>query len=83
MFFVVKPYFALKSTCSRDKPREQRDLEAGIPCNNGGAETGIGESGRQRVPVEHDERLCPGVSIKNLFMIVQFNKDGPSFLPPP
>ena len=43
--------------------REQRELQAGIPWNNEGAErTG---------PVEHDERLCPGVSIRfilNLFL---------------
>ena len=61
--------------------REQRDLEAGISWNN--EEAGrTGELGRQRVPVEHDERLCPGVSIRNLFMIEQFNKDGPNFFPP-
>ena len=68
MFFVIKPYLALTSTCSGGKPREQRDLEAGIPWNNEGVGR-TGALGRQRVPVEHDERLCPGVSIKNLFMI--------------
>ena len=82
MFFVIKPYLALTSTCTRDKSREQSDLEAGMPCNNGGAER-TGELGHQRVPVEHDEQLCPGVSTRNLFMIEQFNKDGPNFLPPP
>ena len=82
MFFVIKPYLALTSTCSGGKPREQRDLEAGIPCNNEGAGR-TGALGRQRVPVEHDERLCPGVSIKNPFMIEHFNKDGPNFLPRP
>ena len=43
--------------------REQRELQAGIPWKNEGAE-------RTR-PVEHDERLCPGVSrrfILNLFL---------------
>ena len=97
MFFVIKIYLAFTSTCGGSKPfslegaemenqkrviREQRDLEAGIPWNNEGAGR-TGELGRQRVPpVEHDERLCPGVSIKNLFMIEQFNKDGPIFFPP-
>ena len=57
------------TTCSGSKPfslvdaerenqerviREQRELEAGIPWNNAGAE--------RRGPVEHDERPCPGVS---------------------
>ena len=90
MFFVIKIYLAFTSTCGGSKPfslegaemenqkrviREQRDLEAGIPWNNEGAGR-TGELGRQRVPpVEHDERLCPGVSIRNLFMIEQFNKD--------
>ena len=58
MFFVIKPYL----------PREQRDLQAGITWNNEVVGR-TGALGRQRVPVEHDERLCPGVSIKNLFMI--------------
>ena len=95
MFFVIKIYLAFTSTCGGSKPfslegaemenqkrviREQR--EAGIPWNNEGAGR-TGELGRQRVPVQHDERLCPGVSIKNLFMIEQFNKDGPNFLPRP
>ena len=81
MFFVIKPYLTLTSTCSRGKPREQRDLEAGIPWNNEGAGR-TGELEHQRVPpVEHDERLCPGVSIRNLFMIEQFNEDGPNFFP--
>lgn len=31
-----------------------------MPCNNGGAER-TGELGHQRVPVEHDEQLCPGM----------------------
>ena len=54
-----------------------------MPCDNGGADR-TGELERQRVPVEHDERLCPGVSTRNhLFMIEQFNKHGPNFLPPP
>ena len=53
-----------------------------MPWNNEGVGR-TGELGRQRVPVENDERLCPGVSIKNLFMIEQFNKDGPNFLPRP
>ncbi|KAM7446061.1 hypothetical protein ABFA07_005531 [Porites harrisoni] len=60
MFFVIKPYLTLTSTCSGGKPREQRDLEAGIPWNNEGAGR-TGELGRQRVPVQHDERLCPGM----------------------
>ena len=87
---------AFTSTCGGSKPfsleaaerenqerviREQRDPEAGIPWNNKGAGR-TGELGRQRVPVEHDERLCPGVSIRNLFMIEQFNKEGPKFFPP-
>ena len=64
MFFVIKPFLAFTSTSRGGKPREQSDLEAGMPWNN------AGELGRQRVPVEqHDERLCPGVSIKNLLMI--------------
>ena len=96
MFFVIKIYLAFTSTCGGSKPfsleaaerenqerviREQRDPEAGIPWNNKGAGR-TGELGRQRVPVEHDERLCPGVSIRNLFMIEQFNKEGPKFFPP-
>ena len=88
---------AFTSTCGGSKPfslegaemenqkrviREQRDLEAGIPWNNEGAGR-TGELGHQRVPpVEHDERLCPEVRIRNLFMIEQFNKDGPNFFPP-
>ena len=93
MFFVIKIYLAFTSTCGGSKPsslegaerenqerviREQRDPEAGIPWNNKGAGR-TGELGRQRVPVEHDERLCLGVSIRNLFMIEQFNKEGPNF----
>ena len=81
MFFVIKIYLAFTSTCGESKPfslegagrknqerviRKQRDLEAGIPWNNEGAGR-TGELRRQRVPVEHDERLCPGVSIRNLF----------------
>ena len=55
MFFVIEIYLDLTSTCSGEKENQQRDLEAGIPWNNTGAErTG---------PVEHDERLCPGVSV--------------------
>ena len=95
MFFVIKIYLAFTSTCGGSKPfslegaemenqkrliREPRDLEAGIPWNNEGAGR-TGELKRQRVPVEHDERLCPGVSVRNLFMIEQFNKDGPNFFP--
>ena len=85
MYFLIKPATST-TTCSGRKPfslegakrenhekvnREQRELQAGIPWDNEGAEsTG---------PVEHDERLCPGVSIRfilNLFfMIEQFNKE--------
>ena len=68
MFFVIKPYLAFTSTSRGGKPREQSDLEAGMPWNNAGTER-TGELERELVPVEHDERLCPGVSIKNLFMI--------------
>ena len=82
IFFVIKLYSAFTSTSRGGKPREQSDLEAGMPWNNEGVGR-TGELGRQRVPVENDERLCPGVSIKNLFMIEHFNKDGPSFLPRP
>ena len=90
MYFLIKIYLAQPATstttCSGRKPfslegakrenqekviREQRELQAGIPWNNEGAErTG---------PVEHDERLCRGVSVRfilNLFfMIEQFNKE--------
>ena len=75
MYFLIKIYLAQPATsattCSGRKPfplegakrenhekvnREQRELQAGIPWDNEGAEsTG---------PVEHDERLCPGVSIR-------------------
>ncbi|CAH3177397.1 unnamed protein product [Porites lobata] len=75
MSFVIKIYLAFTSTCGGSKPfslegaerenqerviREPRDLEAGIPWNNDGAGR-TGELKRQRVPVEHDERLCPGM----------------------
>ena len=82
MFFVIEIYLDLTSTCSGEKENQQRNLEAGMPWNNEGVGR-TGELGRQHVPVENDERLCPGVSIKNLFMIEQFNKDGPNFLPRP
>ena len=81
MYFLIKIYLAQPATsattCSGRKTfslegakrenqekviREQKELQAGIPWNNEGAQrTG---------PVEHDERLCPGVSIRfilNLF----------------
>ena len=81
MYFLIKIYLAQPATstttCSGRKPfsldcaerenqekviREQREPEAEIPWNKTGAErTG---------PVEHDERLCLGVSIRfilNLF----------------
>ena len=92
MFFVIKIYLALTSTCSGSKPfsvesaknenqeraiKEQRELEAGIPWNNTGAER-TGEFGHQRVPVQHDERQCLGVStrfIVKVFMNDQFDKE--------
>ena len=75
MCFVIKIYLALTSTCRGSKPfsvestkrenqekaiKEQRELEAGIPWNNTGADR-TGEFGHQRVPVQHDERQCLGV----------------------
>ena len=94
MYFLIKIYLAQPATstttCSGRKPfslegakrenqekviREQRELQAGIPWNNEGAErTG---------PVEHDERLCPGVSIRfilNLFLgLSSLIKNGTNF----
>ena len=83
MYFLIKIYLAQPATstttCSGRKPfslegakrenqekviRDQRELQVGIPWNKTGAErTGP-------VYVEHDERLCLGVSIRfilNLF----------------
>ena len=92
MCFVIKIYLALTSTCRGSKPfsvestkrenqekaiKEQRELEAGIPWNNTGAER-TGEFGHQRVPVQHDERQCLGVStrfIVKVFMNDQFDKE--------
>ena len=94
MYFLIKIYLTQPATstttCSGRKPfslegakrenqekviREQRELQAGIPWNNEGAErTG---------PVEHDERLCPGVSIRstlNLFLwLSSLTKNGTNF----
>ena len=92
MCFVIKIYLALTSTCRGSKPfsvestkrenqekaiKEQRELEAGIPWNITGAER-TGEFGHQRVPVQHDERQCLGVStrfIVKVFMNDQFDKE--------
>ena len=71
--FVFEIYMDLSSTCSREKENQQKDLDVGISRNSTGAE--------RKGPVEHDERLCPGVSItfiiKYFFMIEKFNKERP------